>query len=281
MAVQSGQLELATSVIEAQYLAGGDIRRVTLAVIAADRAGIHLDWDTAAAIDLAGRDILEAVTTSVRPRVIFCPDPTDARSDVLYGVARDGIQLKVSVRVTVRTNLKQLVGGATESTIIARVGQSVISAIGNCDQYHDALRDPALITRTVLRERLDLESAFAIVSVDIAEIEVGRNIGARLQIDQANADVRVALALAEKRRAMATARVQEMRARYAKSCVRVIFAEAAIPASLGQAFRDGNICYQNGQPFNRKSSSRLPCLAFLATPGAKASFNSTISGHEV
>ncbi|MEW4452026.1 flotillin-like FloA family protein [Bremerella sp. JC817] len=264
MVSQSGMPAIETRLLEAQYLAGGDIRRVTLAVIAADRAGIPLDWDTAAAIDLAGRDILEAVKTSVDPKVIVCPDPKDARSDVLFGIARDGIQLKVCVLVTVRTNLAQLVGGATESTIIARVGQSVISAIGTCEHYHEALRDPMLITRKVLSEKLDANTAFAIVSIDIAEIEVGQNIGARLQIDQADADYRVAMAFAEQRRAMAIARHQEMRAKCSQSQVRVVLAEAAIPKSMAEAFRAGGVQSDQKRPKPQKVRSPFPHLKHLA-----------------
>ncbi|MHC2066148.1 flotillin-like FloA family protein [Bremerella sp. T1] len=265
MAVQSRLAIVETRVIEALYLARGDIRRVTLAVIAADRAGIRLDWDTAAAIDLAGRDILDAVKTSILPKVILIPDPDDARSDVLYGVAKDGVQLKVMVRVTVRTNLLQLIGGATESTVVARVGQGVISAIGSCNCYQEALRDPMLITRKVLDKGLDADTAYAIVSIDIADIDVGRNIGAKLQIDQASADFRIALALAEKRRAMAIAKHQEMRAKHAKSRANVVHAEAEIPASLGQAFRDGNIQTQNVPVSQQRTSHRFPLIANLAT----------------
>jgi len=265
MTVQSSLAVVETRAIEALYLAGGDIRRVTLAVIAADRAGIRLDWDTAAAIDLAGRDILDAVKTSILPKVILIPDPDDARSDVLYGVAKDGVQLKVTVRVTVRTNLLQLIGGATESTIVARVGQGVISAIGSCDSYQQALWDPMLITRKVLDKGLDSNTAFSIVSIDIADIDVGRNIGAKLQIDQASADFRIAMALAEKRRAMAIAKHQEMRAKHAKSRASVVHAEAKIPASLGQAIRDGNI-QTHGVPVSRqKTSRRFPLIGSLAT----------------
>ncbi|WP_144975246.1 flotillin-like FloA family protein [Bremerella volcania] len=268
MAVQSRLAVVETRTIEALYLAGGDIRRVTLAVIAADRAGIRLDWDTAAAIDLAGRDILDAVRTSILPKVILIPDPNDARSDVLYGVAKDGVQLKVTVRVTVRTNLLQLVGGATESTVVARVGQGVISAIGSCDSYQEALRDPMLITRKVLDKGLDSDTAYAIVSIDIADIDVGRNIGAKLRIDQASADSRIALALAEKRRAMAIAKHQEMRAKHAKSRANVVRAEAEIPASLSQAFRDGSIQMPGVPVSHRKTSRRFPLIANLAASNA-------------
>lgn len=237
MAVQSGLAALSTSAIEAQYLAGGDVHRVTLALIAADRAGICLDWNTAAAIDLAGRDVMEAVRVSVNPTVIDCPDPKDGGDGTLYGVAKDGVQLKVRVRVTVRTNLSQLVGGATEATVVARVGQSIISAIGSCDGYREALGDPTVITRQVIAKGLDSQTAFAIVSIDIADIDVGTNVGAKLQVDQADADVRVARAAAEKQRAVAIARQQEMRAKLAKSRAMLVLAEAEIPAALATAFR--------------------------------------------
>ncbi|RCS48221.1 UPF0365 family protein [Bremerella cremea] len=274
MAVQSGLEPIKTSTLEAQYLAGGDIRRVTLAVIAAARAGIDLDWDTAAAIDLAGRDILDAVKTSVYPRVIFCPDPDDPTSDALYGVARDGIQLKVCIRVTVRTNLLQLIGGATESTVVARVGQSVISAIGSCDSYQEALRDPMLITRHVLAQGLDVQTAFTIVSIDIAEIDVGRNIGAKLQLDQADADFRVALALAEKRRAMGVAKEQEMVAKRVKSRAGLVHAEAEIPVAIAQAFRRGKVNRKRDTKPSSKPRQLFPHLAHLTileSPEATAS----------
>jgi uncharacterized protein YqfA (UPF0365 family) len=253
MAVQSGLPAISTSAIEAQYLAGGNVHRVTLALIAADRARIVLDWNTAAAMDLAGRDVMEAVRVSVSPKVIDCPDPNDGHSDMLYGVAQDGIQLKVRVRVTVRTNLSQLIGGATEATVIARVGQGIISAIGSCKSYLDALGDPTVITRKVLAKGLDSQTAFAIVSIDIADIDVGMNIGARLQIDQADADVRVARANAERRRAMAIARQQEMKAELANSRASMVLAEAEIPAALSVAFRTGHLHtgYQRGGTDNR------------------------------
>ncbi|MEO2035233.1 MAG: flotillin-like FloA family protein [Planctomycetaceae bacterium] len=210
MAVQAGLTDFSTDLLESQYLAGGDVERITRALVVAHRAGIELDWNTAAAVDLAGRDILEAVQLSVNPLVILCPDPKTGGSDTLDGVSRDGIQLKVRVRVTVRTNLTQLVGGATEATVIARVGQGIVSAIGSCNNYREALADPMVITRKVLAKGLDSQTAFAIVSIDIADIDVGTNIGARLQIAQAEADIRIALAHAEKRHAVAVAREQEM-----------------------------------------------------------------------
>lgn len=241
MAVQAGLTDVSTNEIEAQYLAGGNVERVTLALIAAHRAGIDLDWDTAAAIDLAGRDILEAVRVSVNPKVIYCPDPETGHGETLDGVAQDGIQLKVRVRVTVRTNLDQLIGGATEATVIARVGEAIVSAIGSCDSYQVALADPLLITRQVIQRGLDSQTAFAIVSIDIADIDVGTNIGAQLQIDQANADIRIARAEAEKRMAMARAREQEMVALTCENQATVVLAEAQIPAAISGAFRNGNI----------------------------------------
>ena len=239
MAVQAGLTDFSTELLEAQYLAGGNIQRVTRALVVAQRAGIHLDWNTAAAVDLAGRDILEAVQLSVNPMVILCPDPTRGRGDTLDGVARDGIQLKV--RVTVRTNLTQLVGGATEATVIARVGQGIVSAIGSCDSYRDALADPMVITRQVLAKGLDSQTAFEIVSIDIADIDVGENVGAKLQSDQADADVRIAVAHAEERRAMAVAREQEMVALTREYQAEIVLAEAEIPSAMAAAFRNGQL----------------------------------------
>lgn len=241
MAVQAGLKPISTRAMEAQYLAGGDIERVTLALIAADRANIELDWNLAAAIDLAGRDILEAVQISVNPIVISCPTPLPGGSETLDGVAKDGIQLRVKVRVTVRMNLDQLIGGATEATIIARVGQGIVSAIGSCESYQDALTDPMRISRAVLEKGLDSQTAFAIVSIDIADIDVGVNIGAALLIDQANTDIRIARADAEKRRAQAVAFEQEMRALTRENQAAVVLAEAQIPKAIAQAYRDGQI----------------------------------------
>lgn len=241
MAVQAGLDAVSTDAMEAQYLAGGNVERVTSALIIANRAGINLNWDTAAAVDLAGRDVLEAVRLSVNPRVIMCPDPTAGGGDTVDGVAQDGIQLKVRVRVTVRTNLAELVGGATEATVIARVGQGIVSAIGLCPSYKDALADPMVITRNVLSRGLDSQTAFEIVSIDIADISVGDNIGANLLIDQAEADKRIARADAEKRRAMAVAREQEMVALTRENEATVVLAEAAIPAAVATAFRTGHL----------------------------------------
>jgi uncharacterized protein YqfA (UPF0365 family) len=241
MAVQAGLPPFSLDAIEAQFLAGGNIQRVTLALIVAHRAGIELDWDTAAAVDLAGRDVLEAVQVSVYPKVIMCPDPNSGHGETLNGVAKDGIQLKVRVLVTVRTNLSQLIGGATESTVIARVGQGIVTAIGSCNSYLDALADPQRITRQVLSQGLDSQTAFAIVSIDVADIDVGDNVGARLQSDQADAEIRIARAFAEKRRAMAVALEQEMVALTREHEAEVALAEAQIPQAIAAAFRNGNL----------------------------------------
>lgn len=237
MAVQAGITDIPTSAIEAQFLAGGNIQRVILALIAANRAGIPLDWNTATAIDLAGRDILDAVRVSVNPRVINCPEPGAGRGETLDGVARDGIQLMVRVRVTVRTNVAQLVGGATEATVIARVGEGIVSAIGSCETYLEALADPQVITRRVLSQGLDSQTAFSIVSIDIADISVGRNIGAVLRIDRANTDIRIARAAAETRRAAAVARLQEMVALTVENQAAVVEAEVLVPHAVADAFR--------------------------------------------
>ncbi|MCA9045431.1 MAG: flotillin-like FloA family protein, partial [Planctomycetaceae bacterium] len=222
------------------YLAGGNVTRVVRAMITAHRARIDLDWDTAAAIDLAGRDVLEAVRTSVDPKVIDCPDGRNNRG-TLDGVAKDGIQLKARARVTVRTNLKQLVGGATEDTVIARVGEGIVSAIGSSGSHKDVLSNPTLITQAVLRKSLDAQTAYEIVSIDIADIDVGDNIGARLQADQAEADMRVARAKAEQRRADAVADEQESQAATQENRAKVILAEAEIPKAMAEAFRKGQL----------------------------------------
>ena len=212
MAVQAGLKDITTKRLEAHYLAGGNIKAVIRALVVAHRARIELDWNTAAAIDLAGRNVLEAVQTSVDPKVIDCPDPKSFGRTTLDGVAKNGIQLKARARVTVRTNLAQLVGGATEDTIVARVGEGIVSAIGSCTTHNEVLANPMLIAKTVLAKGLDSQTAYAIVSIDIADIDVGDNIGARLQADQAEADMRIARAKAEERRARAVAAEQEMKA---------------------------------------------------------------------
>jgi uncharacterized protein YqfA (UPF0365 family) len=249
MAAQAGLPELSTDSIESQYLAGGNVYRITQALIVAARARIPLDWNTAAAIDLSGRDILEAVQVTVTPMVIDCPDMTTGHADTLSGVSKDGIQLNVRVRVTVRTNLFQLIGGATESTVIARVGQGVVSAIGACQTYQEVLADPLVIARKVMDMNLDSQTAFAIVSIDIADIDVGTNIGARLRIESANTNIRIARALAEKRRAMAIARVQEMKALTTENQAVVVLAEAGVPIAMAESFRSGNL----GKNIRRKA----------------------------
>ena len=211
MAVQAGLADITTNAIEAHYLAGGNIRRVVQALIAAHRASIDLNWDTAAAIDLAGRNVLEAVQTSVDPKVIDCPDPLDRTHHARRrGQGRHPAQARV--RVTVHTNLAQLVGGATEETVIARVGEGIVSAIGSCGSHKDVLANPTLIAKAVLDKGLDSQTAYEIVSIDIADIAVGDNLGARLMADQAEADMRIARAKAEERRANAVAKEQEMQA---------------------------------------------------------------------
>jgi len=241
MCVQAGLMDVTTNGLEAHFLAGGNIVRVVRALIAAHRAKIELNWDTAAAIDLAGRNVLEAVQTSVNPKVIDCPDPKRSGRRTLDGVAKNGIQLRARARVTVRTNLSQLVGGATEETIIARVGEGIVSAIGSCAQHTDVLSNPQLIARAVLAKGLDSQTAFAIVSIDIADIDVGENIGARLQADQAEADMRVARAKAEERRARAVATEQEMKALTEENRAHVVLAEAEVPLAQAEAFRKGSL----------------------------------------
>lgn len=239
MAVQAGLREITTQRLEAHYLAGGNIKTVVRALIVAHRAQIPLDWNTASAIDLAGRNVLEAVQTSVDPKVIDCPDPKAFGRTTLDGVAKNGIQLKARARVTVRTNLAQLVGGATEDTIVARVGEGIVSAIGGCNTHAEVLANPMLIAKTVLAKGLDSSTAYAIVSIDIAEIDVGDNIGARLQADQAEADMRIARAKAEERRARAVAAEQEMKALTVENQSKVVLAEAAIPLAMAEAFKVG------------------------------------------
>lgn len=231
--------------LEAHYLAGGDVPRVIRALIAAHRAGIDLDYDRACAIDLAGRDVLDAVQTSVNPKVIDCPDVASGKS-TLSAVARNGVELRIRARVTVRTNLTQLIGGATEETIIARVGEGIITSIGSAASHFEVMEHPDTISKAVLERGLDAQTAFQIVSIDIADIEVGENIGARLQADQAEADTRVARAKAEERRAVAIAHEQEMKAATAENRSRVLQAEASVPKSIGEALRAGRMHSQAG-----------------------------------
>ena len=224
-AVKAG-LDVSINDLEAHYLAGGDVVRVVNALISADKANIDMPFKRAAAIDLAGRDVLEAVKMSVIPKVIETPR--------IAAVAKDGIQLIAVSRVTVRTNLDRLVGGAGEETVIARVGEGMVSTIGSADSHKAVLENPDHISKHILRRGLDAGTAFEILSIDIADVDVGENIGAKLQIDQANADKQIAQAKAEERRAMAVAQEQEMRAR-------VVEAEAEVPRAMAEAFRSGNL----------------------------------------
>lgn len=232
---------MSTARLQAHDLAGGDVMNVVQAIIAAQRAGIALDFDRAAAIDLAGRDVLAAVQTSVMPKVIHCPDPEGNGPKTLSAVAKNGVELRVGVRVTVRTNLEKLIGGATEQTVVARVGQAIVTAIGSSPTHMEVLEMPAQISKGAMAHGLDTNTAFAIVSIDIADIDVGENIGARLQIDQANADTRMARARAEVRSAEAVAHGQEMKARVADRRAALLRAEAEVPVALAEAFRAGQL----------------------------------------
>ena len=241
-------LQLSTNELEAHYLAGGKVINVVTALIAADKANIDLSFQQAAAIDLAGRDVYDAVRTSVNPKVIDCPDPAKGNS-MLDAVAKDGIRLLVKARVTVRANLERLVGGATEDTIIARVGQGIVSAIGSSPTYKDVLENPDHISQRVLGRGLDAQTAFEIVSIDIADVSVAgvsgtrevANVGALLETERAEADKKLRQAEAEGRRAMAIAYEQEMRARVQEMQAKVIEAQAEVPLAIAQAFREGQL----------------------------------------
>lgn len=226
-------LKLTADQLESHYLAGGNVRAVVNALISADKANIDLDFNLAAAIDLAGRDVLEAVQMSVNPKVIDTPP--------VAAVAKDGIQLIAKARVTVRANIKQLVGGAGEETVLARVGEGIVSSIGSANSHKEVLENPDSISRVVLEKGLDAGTAFEILSIDIADVDVGKNIGAVLQMDQANADKNIAQAKAEERRAMAIALEQEMKAKAQEARAKVIEAEALIPQAIAEALRNGNI----------------------------------------
>lgn len=243
MAIQAGLGEkdgVTTKSLEAHYLAGGSVPNVVRALIAANRADIPLSYKRAAAIDLAGRNIYEAVQTSVNPKVIQCPDPAQGRQTI-DGVAKNGIQLKVKAKVTVRTNIDRLVGGATDETIIARVGEGIVNAIGSTDTHSEVLAAPEMISKRVLEKGLDAGTAYEILSIDIADIDVGDNIGANLQALQAEADMRVARAKAEERRAFAVAKEQEMIAEVQENRAKVVEAESEVPRAIAAAFRQGNL----------------------------------------
>ena len=233
---KAGLESISTGMMETHFLAGGNVTNVTISLIAADKALIPLDFSTCTAIDLAGRDVKEAVETSVYPKVIDAPV-----EGTLAAVAKDGIEVKARARVTVRTNIPGLVGGATDETIIARVGEGIVSAIGSSESYKTVLENPDSISKFVLDKGLDAGTAFEILSIDIADVDVGKNVGAHLQADQAEADLRVAQARAETRRAMAVAEEQEMTARVAEMRAKVVEAEAQVPKAMAQAFREGNL----------------------------------------
>ena len=242
-AVKSG-LDVTIDDLSTHYLAGGNIEMVVLALIAAKKAGIHLIYDRACAIDLAtkgtGKTVYEAVKTSVNPKVIDCPNPASGKTTI-DGVAKDGIVVKAKARVTVRTNLDRFVGGATEETIIARVGEGIVTTIGSANSYKDVLESPDRISKTVLDKALDANTAFEILSIDIADVDVGENVGAKLQAEQAEANKLIAQAQAEIRRAAAVAVEQEMTARVAEMRARVVEAEAQVPQAMAEAFRQGNL----------------------------------------
>ena len=226
-------LKLNPNSLEAHFLAGGNFRNVVHALVSAQKAGINLNFEEATAIDLAGRDVFEAVQMSVNPKVINTPPVT--------AVAKDGIQLIAKARVTVRANIRQLVGGAGEETVLARVGEGIVSSIGSSVSHKSVLENPDFISRVVLEKGLDAGTAFEILSIDIADIDVGKNIGAQLQMDQAEADKNIAQAKAEERRAMAVALEQEMKAKAQEARAKVILAEAEVPLAMAEAFRSGNL----------------------------------------
>ena len=226
-------IQTTTDKLESHFLAGGNVQKVIAALISADKAGIHLSWEKATAIDLAGRDVLEAVKISVNPKVIETPP--------VAAMARNGIQVRAVAKVTVRANLDRFVGGAGEATVIARVGEGIVTTIGSSDTHSLVLENPDRISKTVLGKGLDAGTAFEILSIDIADVNVGDNIGARLQADQAEADKRVAQAKAEERRSLAVAREQEMQAQVVESRAKVVLAEAEIPMAIAAAFKAGNL----------------------------------------
>jgi uncharacterized protein YqfA (UPF0365 family) len=243
-AVKAGLLKIETDLLEAHYLAGGNIQNVVLALIAADKAGISLDFTRACAIDLAtkgtNKTVLEAVRTSINPKVIDCPNPATGKT-VIEAVAKDGIGLRVRARVTVRSNLGRFIGGATEETIIARVGEGIVTSIGSATTYKEVLENPDRISKVVLQKGLDSGTAFEILSIDIADIDVGENVGAMLQTKQADADKQIAQANAEVRRAAAVAVEQENRAKVQEMRAKVVEAEAQVPLAMAEAFRSGHL----------------------------------------
>ncbi|MCB1275801.1 flotillin-like protein FloA [Prosthecobacter sp.] len=238
-------IPIGTDQLEAHFLAGGEVTHVVLSLIAADKAGIPLDFNRACAIDLAckgtSKTVLEAVRTSINPKVIDCPHPDMGRGGKIDAVAKDGISLRVRARVTVRTNLDRFVGGATEETVVARVGEGIVTCIGSSASYKDVLENPDSISKLVLHKGVDAGTAFEILSIDIADIDVGENVGAKLQTEQAEADKKIAQAMAEMRRAAAVALEQEMSARTQEMRARVVEAEAQVPLAISEAFRNGQL----------------------------------------
>ncbi|MCB1227653.1 MAG: flotillin-like protein FloA [Verrucomicrobiales bacterium] len=238
-------IPISTDQLEAHYLAGGDVVEVVLSLVAADKAGIPLTFDRACAIDLAvkgtSKTVLEAVRTSINPKVIDCPHPEMGKSGKIDAVAKDGISLRVRARVTVRTNLDRFVGGATEETVVARVGEGIVTCIGSANSYKDVLENPDSISKLVLNKGVDAGTAFEILSIDIADVDVGENVGAKLQAEQAETDKKIAQAKAEVRRAAAVALEQEMAARTQEMRARVVEAEAEVPMAMAEAFRKGNL----------------------------------------
>ena len=251
-AVKAG-LDISASDLEAHYLAGGDINNVVLALIAADKAGIPLNYERACGIDLAtkdtGKTVLDAVRTSINPKVIDCPNPA-AGITKITAVAKDGISVNVRARVTVRTNLESFVGGALEETIIARTGEGIVTSVGSANSYKDVLENPDGISRLVLEKGIDASTAFEILSIDIADVDVADNVGARLQAEQAEADKQIAQANAEVRRAAAVAQEQEMAAKTQEMRAKVVEAEAEIPMAIAEAFRNGNLGVMDYAKYN-------------------------------
>jgi uncharacterized protein YqfA (UPF0365 family) len=255
--------------LQSHFLARGNVRDVVTALVASSRANIKLTFERAAAIDLAGRDVLDAVRTSVHPKVIDCPNPARGRPTI-DAVAKNGIQLRIKARVTVRTNLERLVGGATEETVVARVGQGIVAAVGQAETHKDVLANPSQISKEVLNAGLDAGTAFEIVSIDIADVDVGDNIGAKLMADQAEAEKRRAQAEAEAQRARAVARAQEMEALQKENRAKVILAEADIPIAIAQAFRSGNLGVMDYYNFqNIQSDTRMRNTLAEGTTGRR------------
>lgn len=260
MATKAG-LKLSIDKMEGHLLAGGKVDRVVHALIASQRAGIELGFERACAIDLAGRDVLAAVKMSVQPKIIETP--------IVAAIAKNGIELRAKARVTVRANIDRLVGGASEETIIARVGEGIVTTVGSANSHNEVLENPDLISQTVLNKGLDAGTAFEILSIDIADVDVGRNIGAQLQMDQAEADLKIARAKAEERRAMAVAKEQEMVALEQEMRAKVVEAEAEVPKAMAQAFREGNLGvmdYYNMQNVKADTSMRSSISDMSTTP---------------